>query len=67
MLVPFPVFTLRVNLDQLCGLLLGSVACGGHTSDIWKWDPEGGLGIPGQELLGRIATYLARVRRTVCG
>ena len=47
---------------------VGSVACGGHASSIWRWDPEGGLGIPGQELLARIATYyLARVRGTVCG
>lgn len=63
-------FTLRVSRDQLCGLLLGSVARGGHVSSIWSWRPEGGLGTPGQQLLGplaRIATYLARVRGTVCG
>jgi hypothetical protein len=40
----------------------------GYGRRVWRWDPE--LGIPEQPLLGPlmgIATFLARVKGTVCG
>lgn len=66
MFVPHP----EIKPSSALWFFLGPVPPKWHTSSIWRWDPEGGLGSPGQQLLGplvRFATYLARVRGTVCG